>query len=192
MRDRTVTAQRFDVLARGCRTLFFFPTDIAIANGDSCYNRRHHAGRFRGQRIPFGAYVDFMPQNDTKVESMGAKTIPGVFIGYHIHAGGLWSGDYLVADYSPFRRDCDVAKSKVKIHRIREVVWNHSGRFHYQSQSYDENVSSKTRISTHLKMNPHGLGDASDDEDERPHTGAAGSSSQEGFPHSPINQHLHP
>ena len=45
-----------------------------------------------------------MPQNDTKVESMGAKTIPGVFIGYHIHAGGLWSGDYYVAALAPFRK----------------------------------------------------------------------------------------
>ena len=53
---------------------------------------------------------------------MGAKTIPGVFIGYHVHAGGLWSGDYLVADLAPFRQDCDVVKSKVKIHRIKEVV----------------------------------------------------------------------
>ncbi len=50
---------------------------------------------------------------------MGAETIPGVFIGYLIHVGGLWSGDYLVADYSPFRSDSDVIKSKVKIHRIK-------------------------------------------------------------------------
>ena len=60
---------------------------------------------------------------------MGDKTIPGVFIGYHIHAGGLWSGDYLVADFAPFRQDCDVIKSKVKIHRIKEVVKKPSGEF---------------------------------------------------------------
>ena len=80
---------------------FVFSNNIAIVDGDSCYNRRHRLGRFKGQQIPFGALVDFMPQNDVKVESMGPKTIPGVFIGYHVHAGGLWSGDYLVADYSP-------------------------------------------------------------------------------------------
>ena len=68
--------------------------------------------------------MDFMPQPDYKVLSIRAKTIPGVFIGYHIHAGGLWSGDYLVADLAPFRQDCDVAKSKVKVHRIKEVVKN--------------------------------------------------------------------
>ncbi len=70
-----------------------------------------------------------MPQPDTKVESMGSKTIPGVFIGYHVHAGGLWSGDYLVADFAPFRRDCNVAKSKVKIHRIRGIAPNRKGEF---------------------------------------------------------------
>ena len=73
--------------------------------------------------------VDFMPQPDTRVESMGAKTIPGVFLGYHIHPGGLWSGDYLVADLASFKTDCDAAKSKVKIHRAKEVVPNHSGKF---------------------------------------------------------------
>ena len=73
--------------------------------------------------------MDFMPQPDYKVVSQGAKTIPGVFIGYHIHAGGLWSGDYLVADLAPFRQDCDVAKSKVEIHRIKDIVKNHSGTF---------------------------------------------------------------
>ncbi len=70
-----------------------------------------------------------MPQNDTKVESMGAKTIPGVFIGYHIHAGGLWSGDYYVAALAPSRKNGVEVKSKVKIYRIKEVVTNHSGKF---------------------------------------------------------------
>ena len=51
------------------------------------------------------------------------------FIGYHIPAGGLWSGDYLVADLAPFRLDCDLKRSKVKVHRIKEVVKNHTGNF---------------------------------------------------------------
>ena len=72
-----------------------------------------------------------MPQPDTRVVSMGAKTIPGVFIGYHIQPGGLWSGDYLVADLAPFRLDCDVAKSKVKIHRIKEVLPSRHGLFNF-------------------------------------------------------------
>jgi hypothetical protein len=110
---------------------FCFSANIAIVEGDSAYNQRHKAGRFKGQSFPFGALVDFMPQNDTRVESMGAKTIPGVFLGYHVHAGGLWSGDYYVVALSPFRASCDEVKSKVKIHRIKEVVTTHSGKFKF-------------------------------------------------------------
>jgi len=61
--------------ARSCRALMF-STNIATVYGDSCYDRRHKAGRFRGQRVLFGAYVDFMPQHDIKVVSMGAKQSP--------------------------------------------------------------------------------------------------------------------
>ena len=60
---------------------------------------------------------------------MGSKTIPGVFIGYHVNPGGEWGGDYLVADLAYFRQDHDATRSKVKIHRINEVVPNRDGKF---------------------------------------------------------------
>ncbi len=65
-----------------------------------------------------------MPQPDTKLDSMGGKqlTMPGIFVGYHTHAGGLWSGDCLVADYAPCKKYCDVGRAKVNIHRVKEVV----------------------------------------------------------------------
>ncbi len=77
---------------------------------------------------------------------MGAKTIPGVFLGYHVHAGGLWSGDYYVAALSPFRANCDEVKSKVKIHRIKEVVTNHSGKFKFPVAVWRENNSLKIKM----------------------------------------------
>ncbi len=43
---------------------------------------------------------------------MADETIQGVFVAYHVHAGGVWSGDYYVADYCPFKQDCDVVKYK--------------------------------------------------------------------------------
>ena len=85
-------------------------------------------GHFKGERIILGAFVDFMPQPDTKLDAMGGRTMPGVFVGYHTHAGGIWSGDYLVADYAPFKKDCDVGRAKVKVHPTREVVKNLSGK----------------------------------------------------------------
>ena len=84
-------------------------------------------GHFKGMRIPYGARVDFMPQPDVRVASMGPKTIPGIFIGYHANPGWEWSGDYLVAGLDYFRSDPDIVRSKVKIHRIREAVPNPDG-----------------------------------------------------------------
>ncbi len=63
--------------------------------------------------LPFGALLDSMPQNDMKLVSMANKTIEGVHVGNHVHAGGVWSGDYYVAEYSPLKQDCEV-----KMHRI--------------------------------------------------------------------------
>ena len=91
----------------------FFPQNIAMTEGDSCYSRRPGKGHFKGLQIPFGALVDFMPQNDMKIESFGNKTIQGIFLGYHIQPGGLWNGDYIVADCEPFKKDGDVLESKV-------------------------------------------------------------------------------
>ena len=50
-------------------------------------------------------------------------------MGYHTHDGGIWRGDYLVADYAPFKKDCDVGRAKVKVHRAKAVAKNLSGKF---------------------------------------------------------------
>ncbi len=74
-------------------THFCTSKNIAMIDGDSCYNRRHGEGHFKGLCIPFGALVDSMPQNDIKIESFGSKTIQGIFRGYHIQPGWAWGGD---------------------------------------------------------------------------------------------------
>ena len=78
--------------------MFGSSTNIAIVDCDSSYIRRHGAARFRGERIPLGAVVDFMPQGEAKLESVANKTMQGVFIAHHVHAGGVWSGDDYVAE----------------------------------------------------------------------------------------------
>ncbi len=60
---------------------------------------------------------------------MGPKTLPGVFVGYHVNPGGEWSGDYLVADLEYFRKNPDVPRPGVKVHRIKEVGLNPDGKF---------------------------------------------------------------
>ncbi len=46
-----------------------------------------------------------------------------------MQSGGLWNGDYIVADYEPFKNNCDLLERKVNIHRIKEVLKNLSGVF---------------------------------------------------------------
>ncbi len=55
-----------------------------------------------------------MRQDEAKLEPMANETMQGVFIGFHVHAGGVWSGDYYVAEHSPFKQDGEVVNSKVK------------------------------------------------------------------------------
>ena len=62
---------------------FCFSKNAALVDGGSSYNRRHGRCHFKGERIPFGAFVDFMPQPYTKLDAMGGGTMPGVFVGCH-------------------------------------------------------------------------------------------------------------
>ncbi len=70
-------------------SIFCLSKNTAIVDGDSSYNRRHGKGHFKGESYPFEALVDFMPQSDVELESVGNNTIQGVFIGYRVNAGGL-------------------------------------------------------------------------------------------------------
>ena len=63
---------------------------------------------FKGKIIPFGAYITHMPSSDKKLAELskyGSKQLPAIFIGYHLHAGGRWSGDYLVVDADNYRKE---------------------------------------------------------------------------------------
>ena len=51
--------------------------------------------------IPFGAMVEYHPMsaNDlSRMHQIGAKVLPGKFLGYALHAERLWKGDIKVAD----------------------------------------------------------------------------------------------
>ena len=60
---------------------FCFSSNIALIDGDSAYNRRHKDGHFKGQQIPFGALVDFMPQPDTRLPPWEQRLYPASLSG---------------------------------------------------------------------------------------------------------------
>ena len=66
---------------------------------------RHHYEsseyHLQGPVIPCGAMVEYHPTsvNDlSRLHQFGSKVLPGIFIGYALHAGGIWKGDITVAD----------------------------------------------------------------------------------------------
>ena len=88
---------------------------------ESPYFKRHGV-ECNADKIPFLALVDFMPtpKGEDTPHSMGSKVRDGLFLGYHCHAGGKWSGDYYVAEFEHFRINPDITPSDARVHRVSE------------------------------------------------------------------------
>ena len=57
---------------------------------------------FKGQRIPFGALIEFLPRSEFSKDThatMDVKTIPGIFLGYYEDSHGM-TDDYVVISNS--------------------------------------------------------------------------------------------
>ena len=71
-----------------------------LSDGKTPHERRFGIP-FNGPVIPFGAMVDFHPisaKDQSRLHQFGAKVLPGFFLGYALHVGGIWKGDIMVAD----------------------------------------------------------------------------------------------
>ena len=56
--------------------------------------------RWKGPQIPFGARIDYWsgPKHKVKLSArFDPSSVPGVFLGYPLHPGLIWRGDFLVA-----------------------------------------------------------------------------------------------
>ena len=85
----------------------------------SAYERRHGV-EFLGLQLPFGCEVRFRTHTKMlkSMHKFAPRTLPGVFLGWHMHPGGIWSGDYLVAALD----DLLSGQGHVRVFRIKEVV----------------------------------------------------------------------
>ena len=106
---------------------YCFSANIAITNGDSPYNRRHKKGHFAGLQIPFGVEVTLLlqPHSVEQQHSFESKGIFVIFLSWHLLPGGVWSGDYLVAEAlgdQGFQANINANTHEGKIHRIKEVM----------------------------------------------------------------------
>ena len=76
--------------------------------------------------VPFGALVDFrLPEPYLKaLPKMASRALPGLFLGWHLHAGGRWSGDYLCSPLQDWEDSSQ--RKKVRIFRVKEIVFDPS------------------------------------------------------------------
>ena len=71
-----------------------------LSDGKTPYDRRFRIP-FDGPVIPFGAMVEYHPtsaKDVSRLHQFGSKVLPGIFLGYALHAEGIWKGDNVVAD----------------------------------------------------------------------------------------------
>ena len=84
-----------------------YNTQINEEDGTSPWFKRH-GEHFKGQRIPFGAKVSFIPTTTSKVgkdvHKFAPTSVVGVFLGYELQVGERWTGRYRVAPLSEFDR----------------------------------------------------------------------------------------
>ena len=68
---------------------FYLAWNTGGRSGETPWEKRF-AAPFKGQRLPFGCLVDFMPSNARKesVRKFSGPTEPGVLVGYYQRPGG--------------------------------------------------------------------------------------------------------
>lgn len=63
-----------------------------------------------------------MPQPDVKLDAFAPRTIWGLLVGIHFAAGGIFSGDYYIAEWEPLQQNPTARPRDVRIHRVREFT----------------------------------------------------------------------
>ena len=88
--------------------------------GPSPWNVRHGAD-FDGWRLPFGCLVHYRPPKPIlkSLKKFDPRTVPGIFVGWHLEPGYSFRGDYLVLPLTMFQV---TGRKKYKAHRIKELV----------------------------------------------------------------------
>ena len=93
-----------------------------VRDGKTPYELRH-GDKFRGVILPFGTGIEYKPSSDREVsmlQKFGPKTRKGILVGYHLHNGGRWSGDYLVVDSHALKTSSSTETAYA--HRVKEIV----------------------------------------------------------------------
>ena len=99
-----------------------------LSDGKTHYERRVGVP-FNGPVIPFGAMVEYHPMSAkdlSRLHPYGPKLLPGIFLGYALHAGRMWKGDIMVADIVELEQ-MDASEIYAKRLNAKEVLTPMSG-----------------------------------------------------------------
>ena len=95
--------------------------NLTIPAHDGLTPYQLRAGKeFKGTLVPFGASIQYKPAAAREVDllqKIGSMMLPGVFVGYHFHSGGKWSGDYLVVDATAYQKSYE--RNNAYTHRVK-------------------------------------------------------------------------
>ena len=102
-----------------------------LSDGKTPYERRFGMP-FDGPVIPFGAMVECHPisaKDPSRLHQFGPKVLPGKFLEYALHVGGIWKGDIVVADIEELE-EMDASELYAKRLNAKEVLTpQRSGNF---------------------------------------------------------------
>ena len=98
-------------------------SNIQGKDGEESPWERRHKSAFEGLRIPFGAAIRFAPPKSLakRLLKFGPNAVPGIFLGWHMHPGGVWKGEYLVA-YWPDFQELGIQAKRIAVHTVQEVI----------------------------------------------------------------------
>ena len=108
-----------------------------LSDGKTPHERRF-GEPFKGPIVPFGAMIEYRPisaKDLSRLYKFGKKVLPGIFLGYVLHARGIWKGHMLVADVEELEK-MDVSEIHAERLNAKEVFTPKNG----------ENVFSRSQM----------------------------------------------
>ena len=99
-----------------------------LSDGKTPYERRFGVP-FNGPVIRFGAMVEYHPicaKDLSRLHQFGPKVLPGIFLGYALHAVRIWKGDIMVADIEELGR-MDASEIHARRLNAKEVLTTMNG-----------------------------------------------------------------
>jgi hypothetical protein len=115
---------------------------IAISeqlNGEPSPYEIRNGVKFDGWRLPFGSLVHYRPPRPMLkgLPKFAPRSVPGIFVGWHVEPGCRWKGDYLIIPLSSFKQS---ARRFYQAHRTKELVSFDPVNFPLQAAFMEEMV----------------------------------------------------